>query len=118
MLALTPQADPREKNHVSGLFGGVLDAATGLIYIRNGQYYLPGRSSGHGDPATGRFLTREAKPENANPYVPWDATGAMIAPLGWLAVYYNRRKTGKKWGILLVASLFVITLGINLSAIN
>jgi hypothetical protein len=61
-----------------GLFGGVMDAATGLIYVGSGQYYLPGRSSGHGDPATGRFLTREAKPENANPYVPWDAAGALL----------------------------------------
>ena len=32
-----------------GYFGGMLDAATGLIYLGNGQYW---------DPETGRFLTR------------------------------------------------------------
>ena len=53
-----------------GYFGGVMDAATGLLYVGNGQYY---------DPATGRFLTRDAKPNNSNPYVPWDPTGAIIA---------------------------------------
>ena len=43
-----------------GCFGGLMDAATGLLYVGNGQYY---------DPRTGRFLTREARPGNANPYV-------------------------------------------------
>ena len=32
-----------------GYFGGVMDTATGLIYVGNGQYY---------DPSTGRFLNR------------------------------------------------------------
>ena len=41
-----------------GYFGGVMDAATGLLYIGNGQYY---------DPATGRFLTCDAKPDQTNP---------------------------------------------------
>jgi RHS repeat-associated protein len=31
-----------------GYFGGLMDAATGLVYVGGGQYY---------DPATGRFLT-------------------------------------------------------------
>ena len=34
-----------------------MDAATGLIYVGNGQYY---------DPETGRFLTRDAKPNKIN----------------------------------------------------
>lgn len=50
-----------------------MDSATGLLYVGNGQYY---------DPVTGRFLTRDAKPNNSNPYVPWDPTGALLGPLG------------------------------------
>jgi hypothetical protein len=96
-----------------GYFGGMLDAATGLIYIGNGQYYLPGRSSGHGDPVTGRFLTREAKPEKANPYVPWDAAGAMIAPLGLLAFYYSRRKKDNRWGMWV--ALFIVAAGAGIT---
>jgi RHS repeat-associated protein len=44
-----------------GYLGGVLDAATGLVYVGNGQYY---------DPATGRFLSRGVNPAAPNPYVP------------------------------------------------
>ena len=44
-----------------GYLGGVLDAANGLIYVGNGQYY---------DPATGRFLSRGVNPVSTNPYVP------------------------------------------------
>ena len=35
--------------------GRVLDVTTGLLYVGNGQYY---------DPNTGRFLSRDAKPNN------------------------------------------------------
>ncbi len=35
-------------NFTFGYFGGLMDAATGLMYVGGGQYY---------DPATGRFLT-------------------------------------------------------------
>jgi hypothetical protein len=49
-----------------GYFGGLLDAATGLIYVGDGQYY---------DPASGRFLTRQAQSGKPNPYVPWSAGG-------------------------------------------
>ena len=38
--------------------GGWVDAATGLIYVGDGQYY---------DPTTGRFLTREAQPGKLKP---------------------------------------------------
>ena len=48
-----------------GYFGGLMDEASGLLYIGNGQYY---------DPSTGRFLNRDAKSNNSNPYVPFDPT--------------------------------------------
>ena len=47
-------------NFAFGYFGGTIDAATGLIYVGNGQYY---------DPETGRFLTRDAKPNNINVHI-------------------------------------------------
>ena len=66
-----------------------MDEATGLLYIGNGQYY---------DPATGRFLNRNVRPEQTNPYVPWstDPTGALFSPLLLLAmVFGNKKKRGK-----------------------
>ncbi len=44
-----------------------MDSATGLLYVGNGQYY---------DPATGRFLNRNARPNQAHPYVPWNGAAA------------------------------------------
>jgi hypothetical protein len=44
-------------------------ATTGLLYVDEGQYY---------DPSTGRFLTRNAKPNQTNPYLPFDPSGAML----------------------------------------
>ena len=82
-----------------GYFGGVMDAATGLIYVGNGQYY---------DPETGRFLTRDARPNQNNPYTPVDPTGAMLAPLALLALVFDRKKSRGKRDtlvILLVLSL-------------
>jgi RHS repeat-associated protein len=75
-------------NFTFGYFGGAMDAATGLLYVGNGQYY---------DPATGRFLTRDAKPNSSNPYVPWDPTGAILGPLGVAALFFGKRKKGSKW---------------------
>ena len=89
-----------------GYLGGLMDGATGLLYVGNGQYY---------DPATGRFLTRDAKPDSGNPYVPWDPSGALIAPLGLLAAYYSRRKKGGKWGMW-IALLLVVGTGDGLDA--
>jgi len=55
--SFTPWGEILEPSGQSGLttgyLGGMLDAATGLIYVGNGQYY---------DAATGRFLTRSANP--------------------------------------------------------
>jgi len=69
-------------NFAFGYLGGILDSATGLLYVGNGQYY---------DPITGRFFTRDAKPNNSNPYVPSDPTGALLGPLGLLALVYRPR---------------------------
>jgi len=57
---------------VWGSLGGWSDAATGLVYVGNGQYY---------DPRTGRFLTRQGRSGSSNPYLP-DLTGALLGPLG------------------------------------
>jgi len=84
-----------------------MDAATGLLYVGNGQYY---------DPATGRFLTRDAKPDNTNPYVPWNPIGAIVGPLGLIALVFGRRKKGSKVGTFLVLLLVVGSVGMTLSA--
>jgi RHS repeat-associated protein len=69
----TPWGDTLEAsgtgNLTFGYFGGLMDAATGLLYVGDGQYY---------DPSTGSFLTRNAKPYQTNPYLPFDPTGAML----------------------------------------
>jgi RHS repeat-associated protein len=74
----TPWGDTLELNGTGnftfGYFGGLMDEATGLLYVGNGQYY---------DPATGRFLTRDANSTSPNPYVPFDPTGFLLAPLGY-----------------------------------
>jgi RHS repeat-associated protein len=89
-----------------GYFGGVMDAATGLLYVGNGQYY---------DPATGRFLTRDARPNQSNPYTPFDPMGALFAPLGVVALVYGRRRKGSKGAILLVILSFAVVTGLTLS---
>lgn len=55
--------------------------------VGDGQYY---------DPATGRFLTRDANPSSPNPYVPWNPLGTLIGPLGLLSLVYGRRKKYQK----------------------
>ena len=94
-------------NFTFGYFGGVMDAATGLLYVGNGQYY---------DPATGRFLSRAARSNNTNPYVPWDPTGAIIGPLGVAALFFRKRKKGNKAGTLLVLLLIGITVSMTMAA--
>jgi len=90
--AYTPWGDTLAVNGASlayGYLGGIMDAATGLIYVGNGQYY---------DPSTGRFLTRSVNPDQTNPYVPWrgDPTSLLISPLALLAlVYTGKRKRSK-----------------------
>ncbi len=93
-------------NFTFGYFGGVMDAATGLLYVGNGQYY---------DPQTGRFLTRDAKPNQSNPYVPWNPIGAIVGPLGVIALVFGRRKKGSKAGTFLVLALVAGSVGMTLA---
>ena len=91
----------------TGYFGGIMDSATGLLYVGNGQYY---------DPATGRFLNCNARPNQANPYVPWsgDPLGALMAPLAVMTVVLGRKKKHGKWEttialVVLGSSVAIIT---------
>ena len=107
----TPWGDTLESygtgNLAFGYFGGVIDAATGLLYVGNGQYY---------DPATGRFLTRDTKPNQDNPYTPFDPMGMLVGPLGLVALIYGRKKKGSKWGMWIALLLVVGSVGMSLSA--
>lgn len=108
-----PWGSPIETDGIGNLnasfIGNLLDMNTGLIYVGNGQYY---------DPATGRFLTRGVQPNSANPYVPWNPIGAIVAPLGLASVYFSRRK-GKPRGIdRLILFLFLLLMFMNLACCN
>ena len=94
---------------LTGYFGGIMDSATGLLYVGNGQYY---------DPATGRFLNRNARPNQANPYVPWsgDPLGAMMAPLAVLTVVLGKKKKHGKWEVIIILAVLCFTAGMSLSA--
>ena len=96
-------------NFTYGYFGGIMDNATGLLYVGNGQYY---------DPATGRFLNRNARPDQSNPYVPWksDPSGAMISPLILLALVFANKKKRGKWDNLVILLVVGMALGMGLSA--
>jgi len=84
-----------------GYFGGYMDAATGLLYVGNGQYY---------DPATGRFLTRQ--PEQINPYVPGgDPLGASVGVLGLLGMLRRRKRKGKLGRLDMLFLLLVVLAG-------
>jgi RHS repeat-associated protein len=98
-------------NFTFGYFGGIMDVNTGLVYIGSGQYY---------DPATGRFLNRDTRSGQTNPYVPWkaDPAGAMIAPLLLLALAYGRKKNRGKWDNLIILLVLCGTIGMSLSACN
>ena len=94
-------------NFTYGYFGGVMDAATGLIYVGNGQYY---------DPQTGRFLTRDAKPNQNNPYTPIDPTSALFAPLALLAMVFGNKKKRGKWDSLVILLVLGMAVGMSLAA--
>jgi hypothetical protein len=93
----------------NGYFGGIMDYSTGLIYLGNGQYY---------DPQTGRFLNRNANPNQTNPYVPWkgDPAGAMISPLVVLALAFSFKKKRGKWDKLIIILALVLSVGMGLAA--
>ena len=88
-------------NFVFGYFGGLMDSATGLMYVGNGQYY---------DPLTGRFLTRKANPNSPNPYVPWNPMGGVIAPIGLVSIFFSRKKekAGLNNRAVLLAVIFLM----------
>jgi len=91
-----------------GYFGGLMDAATGLQYVGNGQYY---------DPTTGRFITREAQPGRANPYVPWNnPASALLAPLALVGLIYGRKRKKSKFDYFVITLFLALGIGIELSA--
>ncbi len=91
-----------------GYFGGLLDAATGLIYVGSGQYY---------DPATGRFLSRFANPGATNPYLPQrDPLGALLGPAVLLFLLQRRRKKPGKYDHLLIGLVLLLGFGLGLAA--
>jgi RHS repeat-associated protein len=106
--SFTPWGEPLEQvgetSLAFGYFGGLLDAATGLIYLGGGQYY---------DPETGRFLapgTRDFdpfRPGGLNPYVPWSGNplGALLAPLGLLMLFPRRKTLSGRDRLLLILLL-------------
>ncbi len=102
LLALTGTGD-----FSWGYLGGLVDAATGLVYVGNGQYY---------DPATGRFLSRGVYPGSPNPYVPWqgDPLGMLVAPLVLLTVFRGKRKAGKIDRVLMVV-VVVLVVGVTVT---
>jgi hypothetical protein len=86
-----------------------MDTYTGLLYMGNGQYY---------DPTTGRFLNRNAKPDQTNPYVPWggNPSAAFMAPLALLSLLYGRRKKRGKVDTYIILLVLGVALGLGLSA--
>ena len=86
-----------------------MDTSTGLLYMGSGQYY---------DPTTGRFLNRNAKPDQTNPYVPWggNPTGALFAPLALLSLVYNRKKKRGTLDIIIVLVVVGAALSMSLTA--
>jgi YD repeat-containing protein len=92
-----------------GYFAGMMDTVTGLLYVGSGQYY---------DPQAGRFLTRKAKPNQINPYMPWqsDPAGAMLAPLAFLAMVYGKKKNRGKWDQWFILLVLCGAVGMSLSA--
>ncbi len=92
-----------------GYFGGMMDSATGLIYVGNGQYY---------DPQTGRFLNRNALPNGTNPYVPWssDPAGALVSPLVLLAIVFGARKKNGKWDTFIIIVILAVSMGLGITA--
>jgi len=106
-----------EGNFTFGYFGGMtlahaqragVDTATGLMYIGNGQYY---------DPSTGRFLNRDTRSNQTNPYVPWsgDPAGMLVAPLSLLSLLLGKKKKRGKWELAVVILVLGLSLGMSLT---
>jgi hypothetical protein len=84
-----------------------LDEVSGFSFEGNGQYY---------DPSTGRFLTRHAKPDNTNPYVPWNPSSALFAPLALLFLLYGNKRKRSKWDTLVIMLLLGVAVTMSLAA--
>ncbi|HEX8991808.1 MAG TPA: hypothetical protein VF784_09025, partial [Anaerolineales bacterium] len=111
--AYTPWGDTLEShgtgNFSFGCLGGLMDQATGLLYVGNGQYY---------DPSTGRFMNRSVNSDSANPYVPWggEPSAAFMAPVALLSLLFSRKKKrGKLDTIIVLVVLGVIAVGLSVS---
>ncbi len=94
-----------------GYLGGLMDTATGLLYVGNGQYY---------DLTTGRFLNRNANPNGINPYVPWggEPSAAFMAPLALLSLLYSRRKKRGTLDTIVILLVLGVALSLGLTAWN
>jgi hypothetical protein len=68
------------------------------------------------DPSTGRFLTRHAKPDNTNPYVPWNPSSALFAPLALLFLLYGNKRKRSKWDTLVIMLLLGVAVTMSLAA--
>ena len=95
-------------NFTYGYLGGLMDTSTGLLYVGSGQYY---------DPTTGRYLSRNARPEQTNPYVPWggNPTGALFAPLAFLSLVYSRKKKRGTLDTIIILVVLGVVLGMSLT---
>jgi RHS repeat-associated protein len=93
-------------NFTWGYFGGLMDAATGLLYVGGGQYY---------DPATGRFLTPANR--GSNPYLPGriDPTAGLLGSATLLALVFRRCRKPGKYDTLVVTLVLAFGLGIGLA---
>ena len=75
----------------------------------SGNYY---------DPGIGRFLNRNAKPDQTNPYVPWggNPTGALFTPLALLSLLYSRKKKRGTLDTIIILVVIGMSLGLSLTA--
>jgi RHS repeat-associated protein len=109
----TPWGDTLESSGTGnisiGYLGGLMDTATGLLYVGNGNYY---------DPSTGRFLNRNAKPNQTNPYVPWggEPGAAPMAPLALLSLFYSRKKKRGTLDTVIILLVLGVSLSLGLTA--
>ncbi len=92
-----------------GYFGSMMDAATGLLYIGNGQYY---------DPATGRFINGGNQMNNLPVMV--DPAGMFLAPLSLLPLMFSgkKKKNNHQLELLLILMVVSASLGMSLTTLN
>ncbi len=109
----TPWGDTLESNGTGnitfGYMGGLMDTATGLLYMGNGNYY---------DPTAGRFLNRNANPNGTNLYVPWggEPSAALMAPLSLLSLFYSRKRKRGTLDTIIILLVLGVSLSLGLTA--